>query len=683
MNNTTFVYVGDRIIDLKPGQVVATTVKKIQVGELKKRNITHTNNLKGIWTESNRIALGFALEEHSSSTIPYTLQACKIVQNGIETIPDGLMYISGDVSKPEFSFVVLENVFDFFSTIDAITCDQVEAFADSGWNGLARDNARANTSGIISAILNWGRGIYQADFFLPCFYYHSLVSAILGYTGLTVSGSILTDARFKELVIPFPGDTFTYDDTVVVPGFSQKGTKAEDTDADISPSYPGGTVTAGKYIFIQALNIQSPTVGIINDVAGFTTVSEETFAWGTAKLMYKVAAGTETGTETLTRTGSTGVGTFFMGQIYIIEGTSLTLEDSDPNSASGNATITWDAVTATGGTHRSLLAFVVNYEDGAAPGTPTGYTEVASDGSTLVSNQYLALKQKQNVSSGGSVTASGSATSWASWHISFYATSTYTVDWNQYFADITPKDVLRDFFTRFGIVHKQVKETLYLKTLEAICTDRAGAVDWSSKLVNRHLETINLKSDYAQNNYFNHNKSDEVDDPTLGRGVMTVDSNILPGEKNVFDSVFGNSITETTNGYLAATVPVYDADSADIEDIANAPGLRVLTLKARAAEAAITFNVTARTDYKIAYFVDSLLTKDTGFQYFIDQFYASFETALQKNKVITKFYRLTELDIAQYDPHKMVYDGEGYYIVNEITNFIPGKITKVSLFKVS
>ncbi len=145
MNNTTHIYVNNTIIDLKPGQVVTTTIKKIQVGELSKRNVSHTNNLKGIWTESNRIALGFAAEEHSSSSIPYTLQACKIVQNGIETIPDGVMYISGDVSKPEFSFVVLENVFDFFSTIDSIGLDQVDAIADSGWSGLARDNARATT----------------------------------------------------------------------------------------------------------------------------------------------------------------------------------------------------------------------------------------------------------------------------------------------------------------------------------------------------------------------------------------------------------------------------------------------------------------------------------------------------------------------------------------------------------
>ncbi len=317
--------------------------------------------------------------------------------------------------------------------------------------------------------------------------------------------------------------------------------------------------------------------------------------------------------------------------------------------------------------------------------TPSGYTERATDTIDISGVQIaLELYDKEDVNSDGAVTASGgTGNGWITFHVSMYNDEPDSVDWNQYFADIKPKDVLRDFFTRFGIVHKQVKETLYLKTLEAICTDRPGAVDWSSKLVNRHLETINLKADYGQNNYFNHNKSDEVDDPTLGRGNMTVDSNILTGEKNVFDSAFYNSITETTDGYLAATVPVYDADSADIEDFANAPGLRILTLKARSTEAAITFNVTARTDYKIAYFVDSLLTKDTGFQYFIDQFYPSFEQALQKNKVITKFYNLTVLDIAQYDPHKMVYDGEGYYIVNEITNFIPGMITKVSLFKVS
>jgi len=50
--------------------------------------------------------------------------------------------------------------------------------------------------------------------------------------------------------------------------------------------------------------------------------------------------------------------------------------------------------------------------------------------------------------------------------------------------------------------------------------------------------------------------------------------------------------------------------------------------------------------------------------------------------MIEKEFLLNEIDIQQYDSHKIIWDGEGYYLINKIKNFVPGKITKVELFKV-
>ncbi len=146
---------------------------------------------------------------------------------------------------------------------------------------------------------------------------------------------------------------------------------------------------------------------------------------------------------------------------------------------------------------------------------------------------------------------------------------------------------------------------------------------------------------------------------------------------------FNNSTTENTTGHLVAHLKVFNSQSVTAKDFDEEPGIRLLTLKARTNENAITFDQTPRTDYKMGYFVDGSLAKDTGWQYFLDQFYPSLQSSLQKNKMITKQFFLSEIDVAQYDPHKLVFDGHAYYIVNEIKSFIAGKSTTVELFKVS
>ncbi len=255
------------------------------------------------------------------------------------------------------------------------------------------------------------------------------------------------------------------------------------------------------------------------------------------------------------------------------------------------------------------------------------------------------------------------------------------VIWNSLLKNIPCSVFLKDFFNRFAVIPKQEDNVLYLKTIEEICTDTANAADWSEKRVNEK-QTIDFQSTYGQSNHLSHTDSDSVNDPLLGDGVFTIDSNILPTDKTVFRSEFMNALTPTLNSHKAIQIPVYDADSTDIDVFGEVPGLRIATLKDRTTEPAITFNATPRTDYKLAYFVDGLLTKDTGFQYFTDQFYRILARALQKNKKITRYYYLSVIDIANYDPHRMVWDGEGYYIINKIVNFVPGKITKVELFKI-
>ena len=258
------------------------------------------------------------------------------------------------------------------------------------------------------------------------------------------------------------------------------------------------------------------------------------------------------------------------------------------------------------------------------------------------------------------------------------------VSWSLLLPPILCRDLLSDFFNRFGIIPKQIESTLYLKTIDEIISDRSGSVDWSSKLVNPDNYLIGYETNYAQANYFSYQKSVDVSDPNLGRGSIDIANTNLDNSLTLFESVFSNSLTEVVVvGYNIAKIVVYDSASTGIDTFAEKPGLRLLTLRDRTTEDAVTFDATPRTDYRVGYFVDPSQTKDTGFEYFIGQHYGGLERSLQKNKIIDKYFLLTDYDISIFDPHLMIWDGNAYYIVNKISNFVSGRVTKVELFKTS
>lgn len=621
MNRVLF-YVGDDQVDLLPKTVIATTIKKIQAGNLPARNVNFTNSFDIPWTENNARIFGFAFDERSRSSVPYQFLSCRLVQNGIETIPDGRCYITKPTKK-KVTVNIYENIIDFFKSVNELSLYDINPIADSAWDAAGIDAARTNTSGIVTAVLHWGKSgaIYQVNFFLPCFYYHSIISAILQKTGLTVSGSILTDARFKDLVIPFPGTEFLYPqnlvDAWIASGYNSS-----------NPLLIGQVLTGIRVVQLNAFNygssLFSSSFYISPDYVNVTvtmTIEFTAFTWNLATFL----------------------------EIEILK-----------NSVTVMANYT--VAGGTGSTSLLTLTFT-----GSLNPSDTIHLNLRSDQASVPNGVDCTVAQNWTFKVDANRTINRSSVMWSEL-------------WPK---DIKCKDILKDFFTRFALVPKLVGQTLYLKTLEEICSDRANAVDWSSKLVNRDAESINLSLGYAQNNHFLHKDMDEVGQEDLGRGTIVIANELVEENKTVFTSVFGNSLITNISSYRVATIPVYDADSTGIDTFGEEPGLRILTLKARTSEAAITFNAVSRTDYKLAYFVDPTQTKDTGFQYFLDQFYPSLESSLQFNKVSEKFFLLTELDIAALDPFKMVWDGTSFSIAETVDKFIPSKITRVNLFKVS
>jgi hypothetical protein len=619
----TQIFVGDDLLDLYPNTVVALTVQKIDVAAISRRSLSFTNSIRCPWTNTNRLIFGYADSEMSETGIPYTALTCKIVQEGVTIIANAKLIISSSTSD-SFNIVIYENFVDLIDSIKNKVISEIAPIASSSWLAGGIDTARTNTSGIVTVLLNWGKSgaIYQYDYFLPCFYYHSIITAILESTGLTLSGSILTDSDFLKLVIPYPGETFKYTQTYVSP-FAAKGNNV------------------GAINFSQILS-------------GTRVISIDTIEYGT-----KLDATTETYT--------------FDGEV--------------------NCTVTADieinAITWRSATYIKIQIYKNGSEVAVyqlnSPGTGSGAQTITYTGD-FVNGDVVKMNIQTDV---GAIPNGADCTVVAGWTFTFSPTTSVAraiVNWNELWPKVKVINLIQDFFNRFGIIPKQEDETLYLKTIEEILLDRAGAVDWSGKLVNKEDYTISFNTEYAQENKFLYTKSDEVNDALSGSGSIDVANTNLEISKDIFGSIFENAISEEINDVMTATIPVYDSASTAIDEFSNKPGLKLLTIRSYGDGTdfgGVTFDAISRTDYFMGYFLDPTRAKDTGFQYFIDNYYNTFGLSLQKNKVVSKRFLLTDSDIQNFDPHKMIWDGNSYYIVNKIPNYVSGRISNVELFKVS
>lgn len=602
------LYVNDELVDVSPGTRIATNIKRIDFNSLASRFVNYTSSIKLPITENNSRIFGYPENIQSGSKKPYQLIPCRYVQNSVDLFENPNIYISRVTKNYEAS--ILENVVSVFENADIKTLKDISPISESGWNPSDIDAARLNTQGIVAAAIGFGKSgaFYQSTYFLPCFFYHTLIKAILQDTGLTLSGNILTDSRFTDLVVPLPGK-FQYTDEFISPSRGRSYRVGDQVQIEIPTGVDipidfnvvqwgsdNFSISGRRYTFPQYVNaeINVPITITIDSFNDGTTVSAQLIKNNVDVLATENFTTSET--RTLSFTGDFDEGDF----LEVITNT--------------DAPITGISYTIGGGGEG-------NYFD-ISP--------------TIIPNKDY-------------------------------------VYWNEFFRDVNCIDLLQDFFARFFLIPKQVGNTLYLKTISEIITDKVNVIDWSDKLAG--TDVIDILPDYAQENYFNYSNS------PVGSGFISISNTVLKTESDLFTSVFEPVETRLVNSaYICAYIPVYDSSSTATHEMDEVP-LTILTLKNRSIEPSITFNSTARTDYKIAYFIDSGQAKDSGFQYFIDQFYPEFQEALQTNKVITKLLILNELDIASYDPHKLIYDGYGYYILNEIKNFI-GKITKVELFKV-
>lgn len=270
----------------------------------------------------------------------------------------------------------------------------------------------------------------------------------------------------------------------------------------------------------------------------------------------------------------------------------------------------------------------------------------------------------------------------------------FTMD--QIMPDLTQDEFIKHFSMAFGAIFKESGGEITVKLFEEIINDRVNSVDWTSKRATNLLDRIVYGfANYGQNNNFRNEDAE-------GAAALVIDNENLDLNVDIYTSpftgVYADEFIANDNGDIVngAIVPVWyragwvpPTQYPPDEDFFTNPVPRLLQVRNRIApEPAILFDGNSRTDYLVGNYnsnfgnASSAWTSGGSGIGFLDIYYVSLQDRISRAKTIERFYNLTLLDIAQLDLFRLVYDDGAYYFINKIVNFIPGKVTKVELFKV-
>lgn len=249
--------------------------------------------------------------------------------------------------------------------------------------------------------------------------------------------------------------------------------------------------------------------------------------------------------------------------------------------------------------------------------------------------------------------------------------------------DMLQSDFFADFLYRFGCMFNGSRGRVVTKPLERIIEDRLNAIDWTTKRDKSFPETITyIYRNYGQRNYL----SDEPDTNPAARGVMEIDNQQMDEEKHIYTSPFKLVDHINVDNIRVCRIPVFGFERNDPLEASEDfnPGVRLVVLRGRVTtDPEVEYNGVVSTSHLVAVYDDPRVTVRANWQYFLDHYYRNLKTNLDKAQIITRSYRLNEIDISTLDLMRLIFDNGAYFKIETIENYIPGRSTKVRMFKVS
>lgn len=247
---------------------------------------------------------------------------------------------------------------------------------------------------------------------------------------------------------------------------------------------------------------------------------------------------------------------------------------------------------------------------------------------------------------------------------------------------VTQKSFITDFFMRFAILADEKNGVMTMAEMEKIISNKIDVVDWTNKRDTSKQEAIKfIGKGYAQENVFT-----DIENPDVviqgANETLYVDNETLDFKRIYYQSIMSAVEQNNNNGMQLCRVPFFDLTHDDgLGDYPANPRLFYLRDK-KDGDSTIKYNGSTKTTYYVAVYNDPSVPKNTTWKYFIGKYYPSLQESINKAKFVTRYYFLDDMDISNLNKFKLVYDNNQFFLINKLSNYVSGKVTKAELFKV-
>ncbi|HEY4326386.1 MAG TPA: hypothetical protein VGN20_20545 [Mucilaginibacter sp.] len=722
------------------GTNISLTLQVNDLGDPQSLQNNYTKSFQLPLTQKNRAVLGFPDDIAITNNLPYTQLSATFIEDGIEVISNGIAEII-DVQNNVADITVLSGNCDFLDKLGGQIYDMGDS--TSQWSGFGTKkvfdqysmpfpndpNNLANcifdvphaalsqkkTDGWIWPIVNYGgistippfTGHINVRNLRPGFFLHTAIGLLVQSTGYSIDkqkSCIYNDPHYAnlypKLIVQFDNSDFEH------------GTDFQNTPDNLSATYTKGS---DQVISRSRADIGAAwdTTNIYQNDAPFSNV----IAFGPSD--HFIA------TTNVDFTATLQFDLFVRGRLGGSQATEViikfTLQDPD-NTVTDFAAISFFLdQNSTVTSHNPLIS------------QETFLSQKLSQDFSLVTGQKLYVRcHINNIGQNPSTDTYVIFKKGASFDI---LTNEKLVLWEQpiqcerILPDVAQIDFLKDTLQRFGLIliSDPNAGTIIFTSFKAIVANLPNKIDWSEKCVD-----IGKQVSYQLGNYSQVNKLKYQQDTAIPLNYMPKffaddqininDKTLNPTqpEQDLFTSIFGPTINRP---YIGGTLAqISDPTVTDEFSVGSQPRLLIdeklnisnmgpngqpITVIFSDADLGFeTVTVPINDVISVPFFykpdapdlspaASQLAWKDlpgngitfSGHQRILpglkSKYYSEFENILNQTKKVTRYFYLTPLDIAEFDPTIPVYirqDGADYY-VSKIDSWEKGKPCKVDLVR--
>jgi hypothetical protein len=634
------LYINGILCDLsEKDNPIALSYEVNNLAELKDRQAFTTNNFKLPLTQNNRRACGFPDTGSIIGLQPYRKNTCKIVQDGIEILTNGIALITS--CKDFISVQALSGLIGFFDLLEGKSIRDLDLSAyEHTWDLATIVASQANTDGYTWSVIDYG-SISETERSVnvkqlrPATFRKTIIQKIIAEAGYSVQGEP-TDIRYTKSTIPFSNDKFEHGQSFINAANTFSASAKTLVDQEFSndvrdgvASFPDDFTTDPGNHWSGTEYTAPATMKAKVRMAPYTIMVRDQYKGGSTPYIVVRIEKWNGSTWSTVAENQHIAGQEFTDIVYADQ----VLEADVDLEAGDKIRIAWHNDPDT----QRIVGHLY-------PGAQVSITYQPTE---VIFGQPVQLEAT--------------------------------------LPDISQKDFFKDFLQNFGliVVPDNYRKHIRLVNMEEVYYNKYQALDWTEKFTDSPPDIDYSFGSYGINNYGNYKKDNAVPDAT-GRGVMVFDNQTLKTDVDLFTSKFAASVSVMKMSGVSV------AQIKKIEDALTSLEFKTKTepriLVDEKVNTTIIFTDGANTQsantISLPYFT---ATGKSGLSYqeLFDEHYPEILRMLYRPFVMNRNILLKPTDLQTLDFTLPIFDKNtgAYYYNNGVFDYIAGEECKISLVK--